>query len=334
MQAKSYYTNPDGFRTVVVPARLKHPLTHRQGIMLIGSCFTEHIGARLDALKFPANINPFGIVYHPAAIAVQIERLVNPKPFLKQDLAERDGLWHSFSHHGRFSGPDPDEVLQKINSDLLSGSEFLKRAGHLMITLGSARAYHLKPGKGVVANCHKFPEPGFEQVFYQPEDILRVMVPALEKLFQFNPSLRIIWTVSPVRYLKEGIPGSHLSKYCLLRAIELLLEKNSDSYYFPAYEIFMDDLRDYRFYEADMVHPSDQGIEYVWKQFRDSCISVESAMIMKKVGPVVRAAAHRVSDSEQSAYRKFALAQVEKIRQLEKEYPFLDLTSELKQFEY
>jgi len=113
-----------------------------------------------------------------------------------------------------------------------------------------------------------------------------------------------------------------------------LLEKNPDYYYFPAYEIFMDDLRDYRFYEADLVHPSDQGIEYVWKQFRDSCISGESAMIMEKVGPVVRAAAHRVSDSEQSAYRQFALAQVEKIRQLEKEYPFLDLTSELKQFEY
>ena len=326
MQGKSYYTNPQGFRTEVVPERLKHPVSHRQGILLIGSCFTEHIGDRLGAFKFPVCVNPFGIVYHPAAIALQLNRLIDPVPYSKEDLYERDGLWHSFHHHGKFSGADPDEVVERINGSLRSGSEFLRTAGHLMITMGSARAYHVKTGGGVAANCHKFPATYFEERFYQPEEIESEFIPVFEKLQRFNPDLKIIWTVSPVRYLKEGIPRSHLSKYSLLRAIELLRSQYPDFYYFPAYEIFMDDLRDYRFYDSDLVHPSGQGIEYVWKLFSEYCISGESALVMEKIGPVIRAAAHRFVSTDNSAYTNFVAAQKEKIEQLQKEFPFLDLT--------
>jgi hypothetical protein len=332
MQEKSWSTDPDGFRTLVNIQKSEYPLNHRDGIMLTGSCFTEHIGKRLADSKFTISLNPFGIVYHPAAIGYQLQRLLSGVEYTPGELVFRDGLWHSFDHHGSFSNADQQICLNTLNSHLLEASAFIRKAGQLILTFGSARAYHLKSSGKLVSNCHKFPDSDFTSRFYEPDEILDSLLPALSELRSINPGIRFIWSVSPVRYLKEGTPGNQLSKASLIQAVAGLMKRFPDSCYFPSYEIFMDDLRDYRFYDTDLVHPGPAGIAYVWKRFCEAFIEQESLDLMKRIDPIVKAAAHRPMGGTEESLRNFRAAQLDKIYTLKKEFPWLDMTSESELF--
>lgn len=334
MQEKSSFIDPDGFRTLVPVKKSEYPLNHRDGVMLTGSCFTEHIGKKLADNKFTVNLNPFGIVYHPAAIGIQLQRLLSAGEYTRDELVFRDGLWHSFDHHGSFSDPDRQVCRNNLNKNLKDAAAFIRNAGHLILTFGSARAYHLRTTDRLVSNCHKFPDSDFTIRFYEPEEILDILLPALSELRQINPRIRFVWSVSPVRYLKEGTPGNQLSKASLIRAVAGLMNQYPDSCYFPAYEIFMDDLRDYRFYDTDLIHPGPAGIAYVWKRFCEAFIHQESLDLMEKIEPITRAAGHRPMGGSGESLQSFRAAQLKKISVLQKKYPWLDLSRETELFNH
>jgi len=298
--------------------------------MLIGSCFTENIGTLLQQYKFPVDMNPFGIVYNPAAVAAQLERLINPQEYAENDLVCRDEVWYSFDHHGRFSATDPRECLDQINSSLQQASSFIRKAGHLILTFGTARVYRLKQTGQIVANCHRFPEPDFDHRLYEPDELLEFMVPAIDSVIQANPGISLIWSISPVRYLKEGSPGNQLAKANLIRMVAGLLHQYPHSYYFPAYEMFMDDLRDYRFYANDMVHAGEAGIAYVWDLFRETCIDSPSAELMNRIEPLVLAARHRPTDRHSTAHEAFVKKQLLRIGEIIRDHPWLDFEAEIK----
>lgn len=323
---------PDGFRTVISPAPAESLLAYGHGIMLIGSCFTENIGNCLIRYKFNACQNPFGIVYNPLSIAAQIRRMVDNEPYQLRDLVFRDGLWHSFGHHGRFSHAGHEQCLNQVNSSLSQSASLIRQASHLILTFGTARAFKLRSSGQIVANCHKFPESDFSSQLYEPEEILEQLIPSIHHLLSVNPSIRLFWSVSPIRYLKEGAHGNQLSKSIMIRTVARLLEAFPESYYFPAYEIFMDDLRDYRYYATDLVHPGEAGIQYVWERFRESCIDPDSLQLMKRLEPVIRAARHRPSGSGTKISKEFYSNQLDKISKLREEYPFLDFDAEIRAF--
>ncbi len=329
MHAKSSIFKREDLRTVVEPGRLIPPITYSDRIMLSGSCFTEHIGNRLKKLKFNVNLNPFGIVYNPLSIAEQLQYLLNPSGFTTGHLVFNQDLWHSWMHHSRFSDPDPEKLIGSINREAENSSVFLEKADVLVLTFGTADAFYLKEGDRLVSNCHQLPADQFYTRQPSPDELVDIWVPLLEILFARNPGLRICLTISPVRYFKSGPTGNQMSKSILFLFIGRLMERFPDLYYFPSYEIFMDDLRDYRFYDSDMMHPGTPGIEYVWSRFVGACIDPAAAPLMDEVEALVKAADHRPGAHLTDAHRKFVAKQTEKMASLQKRYPFLDFREEM-----
>lgn len=329
MPAKSSSYKRDHLRTLVVTDPLYPPATYTDPIMLVGSCFTEHIGNRLKSLKFNVCLNPFGIVYNPLSIAGQLECLLGDQPIAREDLVFHEDLWHSWIHHSRFSHPDPEYLLESILEQTRAASEFLKRASLLILTFGTPEAYFLKADNRLVSNCHKMPADHFYSRKAGPTELAGQWIPLIGSLRERNPELRMVLTVSPVRYFKDGPTGNQMSKSILFLFIQKLLETYPELYYFPAYEIFMDDLRDYRFYDTDMMHPGPPGIEYVWTRFVQSCIDPAVYPVMKEVESLVKASDHRHGEHQTDAHRRFLKQQISRISEISLKNPFLDFTKEL-----
>ncbi len=330
MHAKSSYYKRSDLRTVVGTVQLSPPINYSDPIMLCGSCFTEHIGDRLKRLKFDVNLNPFGIVYNPLSSASQLSYLLNPTGFSKENLVFHQDLWHSWMHHSRFSNPDPDVLLRSADVRAKESSAFLERAGMLILTFGTTEAWYLKSNDQLVSNCHQLPADQFYTRKPGPEELADIWIPVLEKLWSRNKNLRICLTISPVRYFKDGPTGNQMSKSALFLFIGMLLEKFPGLYYFPSYEIFMDDLRDYRYYDSDMMHPGTAGIEYVWNRFAESCIDPMAFPLMEEVDAAVKGASHRPGKFLTDAHRLFVARQIEKIESLQINYPFLDFSEEVR----
>ena len=253
------------FRTAVnIPGfRFKTGYNHLN--LFIGSCFTENIGAKMAELKYPVDINPFGILYNPASVAEGIKILMDGLSFTEADLFQQEGLWHSLWHHSRFSGTSIEETLEKINGRIRSSSEYLKNADFLFITFGTAWIYRFKNSGQIVSNCHKLPEGDFVRARLSVEEISDEYRMLCDKLNAFNPSLKIVFTVSPVRHWRDGATENQRSKAILHLAVERIVQENSGfCSYFPAYELVMDELRDYRFYSPDMIHISDIAVDFIW----------------------------------------------------------------------
>ncbi|GAI96735.1 unnamed protein product, partial [marine sediment metagenome] len=230
--------------------------------MFIGSCFTESIGGKLNDYKFPVDINPFGIIYNPSSVGKSLELLIGEKEFTIDDLFFYNGKWLSFFHHSSFSDKDPELCLSRINAKITESREFLKKAGFLFITFGTAWVFEWKESGETVSNCHKISALKFNHKLLAVEDILENYKTLIHKLLRFNPQLKIIFTVSPIRHWKDGAEGNQVSKAILLLSAHQLLKKFQSVSYFPAYEIIMDDLRDYRFYSDDMIHLNSVAIDY------------------------------------------------------------------------
>ena len=236
--------------------------------LLIGSCFSVNIGKKLSDLKMDTVMNPFGIVYQPEAIAYALECIMAKRQYDTSDLIEHEGLYHSPNHHGSFSSHDPGQTLQNINLQIEKAlQQLLKPNLVLLITWGTAKGFKAKNTGKWVGNCHKIPSYSFDSFIETPEDIVARYKEIFSQLLVLNPTLKIIFSISPVRHKRDGFVANQHSKSVLFVALHRLL-KSDQFYYFPAYEIVMDELRDYRFYDTDMLHPSELAVEYIWDKFK------------------------------------------------------------------
>ena len=260
--------------TPVIASRLPFTLDFASGIVSLGSCFADEIGARLQESDFLIDINPFGALYNPASIASALQRIIDDHPIGEEDLVQHEGLWHSWHHHGSFSRPTQEECLATCNNRIHQAHAALKEASLLMVTFGTAWVFEHKGM--VVANCHKLPPQEFVRRRMTVEEIVALWSPLLQKLSTFNPQLTTLFTVSPIRHMADGAHGNQLSKATLLLAVDELLSSLTSHLspcYFPAYEIVLDELRDYRFYGPDMTHPTPLAVDVVWERFQSATMT-------------------------------------------------------------
>lgn len=316
------------FRTEIEVAKVNHSIGYDSRLMFIGSCFAENIGQFFKASRLNCLINPFGVLYNPLSLAQGLEMIMDERVFTKDDLHFHNDQWHSFYHHSRFSHTDADHCLMKMNNELRKGYEFLKQTDYLFITFGTAWVYELSESNQVVANCHKYPGSHFNRFLTNPEELIEYYKDLLVKLRVFNPDLQIIFTVSPVRHWKDGAHGNQISKAVLLLAIEKLTELFDGVNYFPAYELLLDDLRDYRFYDTDLLHPSNLAIEYIREKFITAWMNDEARRYLKEIDIIIKAKNHRPFNPASEAHQKFLLKNLDKIEQLMKKYPAINLNED------
>lgn len=302
-------------KTTVEINEYENKISHADKIIFIGSCFTENIGNKLLESLFKVDINPFGILYNPTSIKKSLEILVENKKFVGSDLKFYNNLWFSYFHHSKFSHKDKNVCLQNINNQLEISSNFIREAEYLFITFGTAWIYQLATTKQTVSNCHKLPAPEFTRELLSIENIVKnynILIPLLKEI---NPNLHIIFTLSPVRHLKDGAVENQRSKAILHLSISQLTKKFDNCYYFPSYEIMMDELRDYRFYKSDMTHINDIGTEYIWTKFEATFFTKKTFKKIKEAQKLVRNLNHKPKNENSDEYQSFKQQNLEKIKQ-------------------
>lgn len=292
----------------------------------MGSCFTENIGRKLERYLFPVCINPFGVTYNPLSVKKNLEALMTKEAYSAKDLNLHNDLWFSFDHYTGFSSPHQEVALDQINSSFHSAKELVKNAGVLILTWGTSWVYRYRETGEVVCNCHKIPAKEFTRTQLTVEEITTAYEALLPLLFEFNSGLKIVHTVSPVRHWKDGAHGNQLSKAALLMAGDALQKQFPEQFfYFPSYEIVMDELRDYRFYAEDMIHTSDQTTAYIWEKFCQVLVSDSSSAVIKDLEPLLKMSEHRPMSENKDARKQFASQILERARHLKNKYPELAL---------
>lgn len=304
-------------------------------ILFMGSCFTENIGEIMEGLKFQTLINPFGILYNPMSIAAALRRLMDKKQYCSNDLFEHNGVWGSFDFHSRYSASSAEEALTKMNEQVERGHKFLKDADLLIFTFGTSWAYDLKSTGDLVANCHKFPAADFHRYRMEHGDIVADFLDLLTRLRKFNSKLRFLFTISPIRHLKDTAHGNQLSKSTLLLAVDQLVNgfENEECSYFPSYEIVMDELRDYRFYAPDLVHLSPVAVDHIWSKFSGVLLKNETRSLMVQIEKVKKAKAHKPFRKDVPEYARFLTQNINKIEYLTINFPYLNLAGEKEYFQ-
>lgn len=317
------------FRTQVELPEKEVKIAHSERIMLWGSCFVENIGKLLVENKFNSEVNPLGILYNPLSIAKSLRQVLMKKEYEERDLFQAAGVWHSWMHHSDFSSCSLDDCLEKINGGMMKVADNLSDTDWLVVTWGTAYVYILRHTQEVVGNCHKQPEKLFVRRRLGVAEIIEVWKSLLDDLRVLNPRLKVLFTVSPIRHAKDGMHGNQLSKSALLLAVDELCTACSDCYYFPSYEIMMDELRDYRFYADDMLHSSAKAVEYIWECFCRCYFSKETMGIMEEWKDIKKALEHKPFNPDSEAYRKFLSQIVLKIAQVKEKFPYLEVQKEL-----
>lgn len=328
-----------------VPIHIKPldvPVTYRDRLLLIGSCFTEHIGNYLQEMKLPVLQNPNGILFDPISVCNSLVSYIHNKQYTAGELFYLNECWHSWQHHSRFSGMDAAVVLQNINASQQQAHDYLKKASWLIITLGSSFTYKLtdaadaaiNKGTGLmVANCHKAPAQSFNKHLCTIEEMVTALDGTLHQLFRFNPDLRIIFTISPVRHIRDGVVDNNRSKARLLETVHHLVNKFNRLYYFPAYELVIDVLRDYRFYDIDLVHPNYPATQFVLEHFNNACLDEASRDLMEAVKKIVLARKHKPFNPQSQQHKQFLANAAAKARELQQQHPYIDFSGELAFFE-
>ncbi len=314
------------FRTIVKPLRFRGTIGHRQGVMMLGSCFSDNIGLRLRQACFDVDINPFGTLYNPASIACGIGAILKCRQYSIDDLFQEkgDNRWHSFSHHSEYSSVDSQLMLEKINQRVCEANKMLQRASTLIVTFGTAWVYKYAPTGKVVANCHKLPASMFERSMMSIDEIVAMWKDVIADVKAINQSIQVIFTVSPIRHLRDGAHENQLSKSTLLLAINQLVRECEDVIYFPAYEIMNDDLRDYRFYASDMTHPSEVAVDYIYDMFSQSFFDDDTISLAEKCVKLSKRLMHIPMGDDQDAVARFVHSTNQLKTQLLQQYPFLE----------
>lgn len=319
------------FRQEFTPKPFEKSIRHSDRLFLAGSCFTEQIGAKLAHHKFRTIENPHGILFNPISIARSLSTYISGKQYSASDLFLHNELWGSWDHHTRFSSVNRDECLQKINHSQSEAHTFLQQADWLLLTLGSSFVYMLD-NERPVANCHKVPTDKFRKVLLGSEKVIIELGDMIKSLQQFNPALKIIFTISPVRHLRDGFVENNRSKANLITAVHQLTETYQSVFYFPAYELVIDDLRDYRFFAEDMVHPNYQATNYVWEKFIQTCVDEDSRNLMKEINVLNAAKNHKPFNPESEQHKAFLQQHLKKAVLLQEKHAYLDLSDLLSFF--
>lgn len=313
------------FHLDYTPPRANFNIDHRQGIFLVGSCFSEHMASRLSALRFITAANPSGILFNPLSLQQCLLHLVSGQKADDRFLLFRDGIYLSYQHHSSIHDTDRHDLLRKIDAANTTASAFLQRAGLLIVTFGSAYVYHHRQLDAAVANCHKQPAATFEKRLLTVDDIVVAYTALTDAMRKFNPGLKLIFTVSPVKYLRDGVVENNLSKSTLVLAVHRLADQIPNCFYFPAFELVNDDLRDYRFYKDDLAHPSDQAIDYVWQKFSECYFSANTQQINREIQSLNQALGHRrlIANSDEALkLNAYIQAQKEILRRMAPEIDF------------
>jgi GSCFA family len=326
------------FRSEFTPKPFATKMKHTDKLLLVGSCFTEQIGKKLAAHKFNVLENPNGILFNPISIAKAVMRYAEGKLFTEDELFYYNELWASREHHTQFSSIDKNKALKKINTSQQLAFDFIKNADWILLTLGSAFVYEWKEietndYKNVAANCHKIPTDKFNRRLTSAAEIKTILQKMETAIKQINPKVKFIYTISPVRHLREGFVENNRSKATLIQAVhELTNDKNV--FYFPAYELVIDDLRDYRFFTEDFAHPNYTATNYVWKKFVPTVIEEPSQLLMEKINEINAAMTHKPFNPNSEGHKKFMASVLKKIETLQLNYPYLSLTNEINHFSH
>jgi len=307
-----------------IPLKLAENLIgYNSRIILFGSCFSQNIGKKFNYFKFQSLQNPFGILFHPKAIENLISKSIDQETYSEIDVFFHNERWHCFDAHSDLSGPSKEQLLQQLNKAIELTNQQITESTHIIITLGTAWVYRYIESNQIVSNCHKIPQSEFKKELLSTETVLDCLRNIVDKIASVNKNAQVIFTISPVRHLKDGFVENQRSKAHLVSSIHQIINGGGASY-FPSYEIVMDELRDYRFYESDMVHPNQLAIDYIWEKFIDVWISEETYSIMKKVKEVQKGLQHRPFNPDSEQHQSFLKSLEEKITYLQKEYPFMN----------
>ena len=308
---------------IAIPKELRNPISYDAKIFLLGSCFTENIGNKLSFYKFQSLQNPFGILFHPKAIEQLITNAINEKEYTDDSVFLLNEHWHSFEAHSSMSNSNKETILKNLNAGLQVTNKQLHNASHVCITLGTAWVYRHIESDHIVANCHKVPQKRFLKELLSISEIVVSLEAIVSLIRSVNRKASIIFTVSPVRHLKDGFIENQQSKSHLISAIHQVVDGGRTSSYFPSYEIMMDELRDYRFYAEDMIHPNKTAIQYIWNRFAEAWISEEAKATMQEVKKVQNGLSHRPFNSKPEAHQLFLARLQDEIKMLQKTHPHI-----------
>ena len=298
-------------------------IDYQSNILLLGSCFSENIGDKLSYFKFQSTQNPFGILFHPKAIENLITNTSNKKVYSSDDLIYQNEIWHSFDAHSSLSSASENELLNKLNVAISLTNKKIKEASHIVITLGTSWVYRYIEIDTIVANCHKIPQKKFLKELLSVSEISESLARSISLIKSMNSDAAVIFTISPVRHLKNGFIENTQSKSHLIAAIHTLVNEQDVSY-FPSYEIMMDELRDYRFYAEDMIHPNKTAINYIWRKFIDTWFSEETKSIMKEIDEIQKGLLHRPFHEDSKLHQQFLLKLEQKKSSLQERLPFIN----------
>lgn len=314
-------------QTVIDIKEFSQKITPHTKTLLLGSCFSTNIGQRMAENKFFATTNPTGTLYNPASICRAIELMESGKIVTLSDLEFCDGLYYSFDFHSSFSSVDPLDAIAKMNRALDMGRKALESCDVIILTWGSAWAYNLKDGGQAVANCHREAGSKFNRMLLSVDEITNMVSVITQRGPYCNK--QIILTVSPIRHLGDGAAENMLSKAHLIAASHAIVANNNNVSYFPSFEIMIDELRDYRFYQEDMTHPSKVAIDYIWERFMQAGLNQEAANMVKDLQRIKLALGHRPFNKNAPSYKKFVENTLKQISQLKEKYPTISLTEEV-----
>lgn len=326
------------FRLAFTPKPFAQKINHQHKLLLMGSCFTENIGDKLIAHQFSVLQNPNGILFNPVSVKEALENYIANKKVDESALFYLNEAFHSWQHHSRFSGITRADAVNKINTSTDAAHQYLKTTDFIIITFGSAWIYELTEkadgaiAGNVAANNHKAPADWFIRRLLTNEEVNFLMEEIVLQLKRFNPAIKIIFTISPVRHLREGFIENNRSKAALINAVHLATEKFENVFYFPAYELVIDDLRDYRFFAEDMVHPNYAATNYVWEKFIPACIDEPTQQIMIIINEINAAMSHKPFNPSSAAHKAFKLKYYNIISAMQQKHPYLNLSEQLNYF--
>jgi hypothetical protein len=301
---------------------LNQTIVYDDGLVFMGSCFADEVGGLCRGLGFDAMVNPFGVLYNPASIAQSLERLDSGQPFGHEEVVEvGEGQYCTFSHNTAFWSHSETALLESVNQSLDEAHAHYMRSKWVIVSLGTSWVFRDKEKGEVVSNCHKLPANWFERQFLSVEHSSRY----LSAIVQRHPEKQFVFTVSPLRHLKDGLHENQLSKAALLLAVDEVCKAYDNAHYFPAYEILLDELRDYRFYKEDMVHPTDQAVRYIWERFTDFAMDPKEKPAMQAATELKQMLQHRPLFPESEAFKRFELQKEKKINELKDKFPCVRL---------
>jgi len=310
------------FRTKIKISQFPFQIDYNTKIFGLGSCFVDNMKQKFEYYQFQTLINDFGVIFNPVSLETILKRIVKKELFTEKDIFYHQENWKSFDLHSSLNQYDKKEMLKQVNKKIDENNAFLKQANLVIFTLGTAWVYKHKSTGKIVSNCHKVPAQDFEKLLLSPTQIFESLQHIIQLVKTLNPSVKILFTLSPVRHLKDGFQENQLSKAHLLSAIHQVID-NRQIFYFPSYEIMMDDLRDYRFYKDDFIHPNELAVNYIWELMQKSLISNATFEEMKKVEKVRKSLAHNFFDAQSDAAQKHQLTTEQKIKDLQKKYSWM-----------